>query len=318
MSKDKQQDKSLLLLQNQIENLSKSLADRLAETNQSLRQQFSQSVSIVKDVTEKLVNLESTNKRIVDYASQLKSLENILKSPKQRGLFGEYFLETILDNTFAPGQYKMQYNFSDNSIVDAVVFVKDKKIPVDAKFSLEKYERLYNEKTAEKTAELERDFRNDLKLRINETSRYIKPQEGTTDFAIMFIPAEGIFYSLLSSKVGTLDASSVNLIEYAYSKHVIITSPTTFLAYLQTILQALHALKIEESVKDVIKKVKDLGRHLMSYDEVMKRMGKNLSVTVGSYNLAYKEFAKIDKDITKISGSKKTVEPLLVDRPMND
>ncbi|MEA3328426.1 MAG: DNA recombination protein RmuC [Candidatus Omnitrophota bacterium] len=318
ISKDSEQDKGLALLQNQIENLSKSIGDRLAETNQSLQRQFSESVSIVRDVTEKLVKLESANKQIIDYASQLKSLENILKSPKQRGLLGEYFLETLLDNTFPPGQYKMQYSFADNSIVDAVIFVKDKVIPIDAKFSLERYEQLCNEKNRERTAEIERELKTDLKNRINETSKYIKPDEGTTDFAIMFIPAEGVFYNLLSFKVGALEASSVNLIEYAYSKHVIITSPTTFLAYLQTILQALHALKIEESVKDVIKKVKELGRHLTSYDELMRRVGKNLNTTVGSYNSAYKEFAKIDKDVSKIGGAERTVEPLLIDKPENN
>ena len=318
VSKDKEQDKSLALLQNQIENLSKSIGDRLAETNQSIQRQFSESISIVKDVTEKLVKLESTNKQIIDYASQLKSLENILKSPKQRGLLGEYFLETLLDNTFPPGQYKMQYSFADNSIVDAVIFVKDKVIPIDAKFSLEKYEQLYNEKNKERAAEIEKELKSDLKNRINETSKYIKPAEGTTDFAIMFIPAEGVFYNLLSYKIGTLEVSSVNLIEYAYSKHVIITSPTTFLAYLQTILQALHALKIEESVKEVIKKVKDLGRHLASYDEFMRKVGKNLSTTVGSYNSAYKEFAKIDRDIVKIGDTEKTIEPLLIDKPADN
>jgi DNA recombination protein RmuC len=312
ISKEKEQDKSLLLLQNQIEGLSKSIGERLAETNQSLKQQFSESVSIVKDVTEKLVKLETTNRQIVDYTSQLRSLENILKSPKQRGLLGEYSLETLLSNTFPPGQYKMQYNFLDDSIVDAVIFVRDKMIPIDAKFSLEKYEKLYNEKNREKAEDIEKELKNDLKDRISETSRYIKPEEGTTDFAIMFIPAEGIFYNLLSSEVG-----SVNLIEYAHSKNVIITSPTTFMAYLQTILQALKALKIEESVKEVIKKVKDLGKHLAVYDELMRKVGKNLSTTVGSYNLAYKEFVKMDKDIAKIGDRKRTIEPLLVDKPLD-
>ncbi|MCK5707152.1 MAG: DNA recombination protein RmuC [Candidatus Aureabacteria bacterium] len=319
LKKSSSQDEHIFKLQGQIESLSSNLNERIFETNENIQKQFSkqftESIKIVKDVTEQLVKLDETNKQIVDYTTELKKLENILKSPKQRGILGEYFLETMLSNIFAPTQFKMQYKFPDGTIVDAAIFVKDKIIPVDAKFSLEKFEALYHESDQSKIKVLEKELRNDFKTRIKETKKYIMPQNDTTDFAIMFIPAEGVFYHFLSMKVGSVDAGSINLLEYAFSEKVIITSPTTFFAYLQTILQALKALSIEESVKDVIKRVSELGRHIEKHNDFMLRLGNNLSKTVSSYNTAYKELGKIDKDIVKITGKEKAIEVNSLDKP---
>ena len=211
----------------------------------------------------------------------------------------------------------MQYKFSDGDIVDAAVFVKDKIIPVDSKFSLENYNRAATEKDPARRIELESAFKSDLKKRIDETSKYIKPRENTLDFAFMFIPAEGIYYDLLVNQVGAMKTNTHDLIEYAFKeKHVIIVSPTSFLAYLQTVLQGLRALKIEESAIEIRKKVEDLGRHLLAYEEYLRKLGNSLSTSVNAYNSTYKEFKKIDKDITKIAGGEASVEPILLDRPI--
>ena len=200
----------------------------------------------------------------------------------------------------------MQYKFTDGDIVDAVVFVKEKIIPIDSKFSLENYNRIVVEKDPIRREELEKAFKNDLKNRIDETSKYIKPKENTMDFAFMFIPAEGIYYDLLINKVGAVKINTSDLIEYAFKeKHVIIVSPTSFLAYLQTVLQGLRALKIEESAMEIRKRVEDLGKHLLAYDEYFKKLGNNLSTTVNSYNTAYKELNKIDKDVVRITDGKR-------------
>ena len=137
----------------------------------------------------------------------------------------------------------MQYAFKDNVIVDAAVFVKDKVIPIDSKFSLENYERILNTSDVSEREALEKSFKQDLKNRIDETSKYIKPEEGTMDFAFMFIPSEAIYYDLLVNKVGAVKIDTRSMIEYAFrDKHVIIVSPTSFLAYLQTMLQLLRAM----------------------------------------------------------------------------
>lgn len=309
-SQDPKQDQAILLLQQQVTALREVLDQRLGDSQRSIQMHFGQSVKIVQEVTEKLERLDATNRRVADFATQLQSLENILKNPKQRGILGEYYLETLLSNIFPPTQYKMQYAFENNEIVDAAIFVRDKIIPIDAKFSLEKYNQLMEEPDAVRRGEIERAFKQDLKLRIDETAKYIRPKEGTTEFAFMFIPAEGVYANLLLYNVGSVNVSSRNLIEYAFSKHVVIVSPSSFFAYLQTVLHALRSFQIEDSVKDVIKRVGELSRHLVNHHEYLKRLGNNLSTTVNTYNTTFKEFGKIDKDVLRITGENNGIEPL--------
>lgn len=330
MQKPAEDEKSLLLLQNQISQLTqhldqklttqqKNLVDTLQKqsstSTQMLQRLGTDSTKTIKEVTERLTKLDETNKRVVDFATQLQSLENILKNPKKRGILGEFFLEDLLGNVMPQGTYTMQHKFNDGEIVDAALKIRKTIIPIDAKFSLEKYNQIQEETDKIRRDELEKQFKADLKMRIDETSKYIRPDEGTTDFALMFIPAEGIFYNLLMYKVGTVKVSSEDLINYAFKKKVIIVSPNTFFAYLQTILQALKALQIEESVKDVIKRVEKLGKHLSNYQNHMEKVGKHLTTTVSSYNNASKEFVKIDKDVTKISGEEIGSEQMLLDKP---
>jgi len=317
-----------LMLQNQIQALNqlvdkkisdthKVMADTQTNLHKTIQIQFGQSAKIISDVTERLTKLDETNRQVVNFADQLQNLQDILKNPKQRGILGEYYLETLLKNVLPPGSYQMQYAFPDETIVDAVVFVKDKIIPIDSKFSLENYNRLVEERNESERERLEKLFVSDLKLRIQETAKYIQPQQGTMDFAFMFIPHEAIYYDLLINKIGALkDEDTENLIQRAASKyHVIIVSPTSFLAYLQTVMQGLRALQIEESAKEIRKRVEDLGKHILAYDEYMKKLGNNLGTTVNSYNTAYRELNKIDKDVLKITDGEKQIEPILLEKP---
>ena len=311
-------DQALLMLQNQLNELSKALGDGLSTTHKTIQQQFGQSSKIIQDVTEKLTKLDETNKQVVGFAEQLQSLENILTNPKQRGILGEYFLEQLLKNVMPPASYQMQYKFKDGEIVDAVIFVKDKIIPIDSKFSLENYNKIVVEKDPTVREHLEKQFKIDLKNRIDETSKYIRPSEKTMDFAFMFIPSEGIYYDLLINQVGAIKVNTRDLIEYAFKeKHVIITSPTSFFAYLQTVLQGLKALQIEKSAQQIREKVEQLQKHLLAYDQFMKELGNNLGTTVNKYNFAYKEFKKIDKDVVKITGVEGEIEPLELDKPQS-
>ena len=314
-------DSGLLMLQNQISEVNKTLDSKLSESSRQMQVQFGQSLGIIKEVTQELTNLKETNRQVVDFADQLQSLQDILKNPKQRGVLGEYYLETVLKNVMPPDSYKMQYKFSDGEIVDAVVFVQDKVIPIDSKFSLENYNRIMEEKNPAEKEKLEKLFTNDLKSRITETAKYIRPKENTMDFAFMFIPHEAIYYDLLINKIGAIiNEDTESLIERAARKyHVIIVSPTSFLAYLQTVLQGLRALKIEESAKEIRKRVEQLGKHLLSYQTYLDKLGSNLGTTVNIYNSASKEFKKIDKDVVKISGGEAGLsEPLQLDLPKKE
>ena len=304
------------MIQNQIAELNRTLDLKLGESSKVIRDQFGESTKIIKEITQELVKVGEGQKQVMSVTDQLKSLQDILKNPKQRGVLGEYYLETVLKNVLPPGAYQMQYPFKDGTIVDAVVITKEGIIPVDSKFSLENYNRILEAPTSAERERYETAFINDLKNRVDETSKYIKPEEGTLGFAFMFIPSEAVYYDLLVNKIGVVKVNSLNLIEYAAGqKKVIVVSPTTFLAYLQTVLQGLRALQIEESAKDIRKRVEMLSRHLFAYDDYLKKLGGHLSTTVNTYNTAYKEFAKVDKDILKITGDSNSPEILELQRP---
>jgi DNA recombination protein RmuC len=320
---------SLVILQNHINEMSRTMDgrlnevsrtvdSRLQESNKLIQHQFSSSASIIKDVTEKLVKLDETNKQVVNFADQLRSLQDILKNPKQRGILGEYYLETVLKNVLPPQSYKLQYSFKNGTIVDAVIFIRNQVIPIDSKFSLENYNKILEAKEDLERQKYEQLFIRDLKIRIDETSKYIKPEENTMDFAFMFIPAEAIYYDLLVNKVGALKTNTRDLINYAYEKKVVIVSPTSFLAYLQTVLQGLRYQKAEDSVKEIIKKVMELGKHLSAYDAYFQKVGIHLGTTVNAYNYASKELKKIDKDVLRIGGEKIGVETNLIEKPAEE
>lgn len=295
------------------------------QANKLMMDMHAQSQKVIAEVSEKLAKLDETNKQVVNFSGQLQNLQDILKNPKQRGVLGEYFLEETLKNVLPPGAYEMQYKLGKDKagtadlIVDAVVFVKDKIIPVDSKFSLENYQRILDATDPVEREDLEKLFKQDLKNRIDETSKYIKPELGTMDFAFMFIPSEAIYYDLLINKVGAVKTNTRALIEYAFrDKKVIIVSPTSFLAYLQTVLQGLKAMKIEETAKEIQANVEKLGRHIIAYDEYFQKLGNSLSTTVNHYNTAYKELKKIDKDVIKITDGESGIEPLELERPKGE
>lgn len=327
----KENVESLVLLQNQLQDLSRSMEQKLGEgTNrmfESIKTQFGESQRLAGDIRD-LVHKQlaevsreqaKTNEattRFVGIAEQLGNLEKVLKHQKQRGNLGEASLELILGNILPPTTYKMQYQFPDGETVDAAIVTKEGIIPVDAKFSLDNYNRLTQENDETRRTELEKQFKNDLKLRIDETSKYVRPKDGTLPFAFMYIPAEGIYYDLLINEVGSVKVNTRNLIDYAYNeKKVIIVSPTTFAAYLQSVLYGFKAFKIEETAKDIAKNIEILGRHLNAYQEYYKKIGASLSTTVNHYNAGTKELGKIDKDVFKITGSSPDLETAIIEKP---
>lgn len=310
-------------LNRSVSELQRHMGDKLdngtLRMQQSMQRQLTESAKLVSEVSMRLTKLDETNRRVVDVADELKTLQNVLSNPKQRGVFGEYYLQNVLENVLPPKQFMMQHKFKDGEIADAVIRLEgDKLLPVDSKFSLENYNRMVSSKSkAEREALLTR-VRNDLKGRIDETSKYIRPDEHTMDFAFMFIPSESLYYDLLIGDVGT-GASARDLVEYAFrDRKVIIVSPTSFMAYLQTVLQGLRSLQIEQQAKDIQVRVGQLGRHISVYEQLMQKLGASLGTTVNHFNNAHKELKKIDKDIVKIADANPSVEPMLIDKPQRD
>jgi len=331
-------EKLFMMLQQQIQDLNKTVDQKMTDTtkamnetqqslNKTIQDQFGQNTKILQDIsgqsnkmiadiTEKLTSLDKTNQQVIGFSEQLSNLEKVLKSQKQRGNLGEAGLKLVLENILPPTAFSLQYQFPDGDTVDAAITTKDGIIPVDAKFSLENYQKLVDEKDDDARASLETEFKNDLKKRIDETSKYIKPKHGTLDFAFMFIPSEAIYYDLLVNEVGAVKVNTRSLIDYAFrDKKVVIVSPTTFAAYLQTVLQGLRAFKIEEGAKSIRKNVEMLGKHIKAYDDYMEKLGKSMTTTVNHYNTAYKELGKIDKDVVRITEGDRSVEPAQIERP---
>lgn len=300
------------------------ISDRLDKSQATmmgaLQKQSSESNKIIAEITRNLTELKDSNKRVVDVADELKTLQNVLQNPKQRGGLGEYYLDTVLGNVLPPHVYQMQYKFKDGEIVDAVIILdKNRILPIDSKFSLENYNRLIEEKDKTQREVLTKTFKADLKNRIDETAKYIRPRENTLDYAFMFIPSEAIYYDLLVNNVGATGTNARDLIEYAFiDKKVIIVSPTTLLAYLQTVLQGLKSLQIEQQAKDIQKRVAELGKHIGAHETYMQKLGNALSTSVNHYNAAHKNLARMDKDVMKIADTTAGVEPLLLDKPTSD
>ena len=304
------------LLQEQLFHLNKTVDRKLSENNKSLTENMSRTFATsskisedsnkrIEEITRKLTELWETNKDIKNIWNQLQWLENILKNPKQRGNLWEYFLKELLENVFSPDQYKLQFYLS-SGIVDAALFLWWKVIPIDAKFPHENYERLVSSEDEFSIKKYSSDLKRDIQNRINEVAKYILPEEETTDFAFMLIPAEWMYYDIFINKLW--DISPSKLIEYWFSKKVIICSPSGFYAYLQTVLQGMKSLQIEEQAKEIQKYVVKLQKDLWQYEEVFSKLGSSLWTTVNHYNAAYKRFQIIDKDIIKISPEAESLE----------
>ena len=330
--KQEQDTSGLILLQRQLESLSSAMENKLGEGTdrmfENMRTQFGESQRLATDIrdlvhkqlTEVAKGVAETNastKQVFTIAEQLSNLEKVLKNQKQRGNLGEAGLELILSNILGPDQFKMQYDFKNGETVDAAIFVKEGIVPVDAKFPLENYIRLLDEKDEDRKTEYEDAFKKDLKKRIDETSKYIRPEEGTLSFAFMYIPAESIYYDLVTGSVGSINAR--NLLDYAQNeKKVIIVSPTTFFAYLNSVLYGFKAFKIEKDAEQIKKNVEGLMKHVEAYDVFYKKLGASLSTTVNHYNAGGKELAKVDKDVYRITGASAGLEVMALDKPQND
>ena len=310
-------EKSRLEIESKLKVINKEISDFQISSKSSMQKQFADSNKIIKDVTNELAKIKGTNEQVLSFANQMKSLEKILGNQKQRGIFGEIQLENLLSNVLPPEIFQMQYTFKSGDIVDAIIKVNDNIIPIDAKFSLDNYNRMIESSDDGEIKNLEKKFKEDIKSRIDETSKYIKPQEKTLDYAFMFIPADGLYQDLLNSRVGSLKINSNELVSYAYLKKVMIVSPMSLFPMLQITMKALNNLKFEKEIDTVIKNVRNLSNHLASYQLYHDKLGNTLKTVVNHYNKSSDEFGKIDKDISRISNGKikLNLENETVDKP---
>ena len=291
-------------IENKLLDINKGIINFQNNSKADIQKQFASSNKVIMNVTAELEKIKGTNEQVLGFANQMKTLEKILSNQKQRGILGEIQLENLLANVLPPELFQMEYHFKNGEAVDAIVRVGNFIIPIDAKFSLDNYNRMIESSDENEIKILEKKFKEDIKSRIDETAKYIKPQEKTLDYAFMFIPADGLYQDLLNSRVGSLKINSNELVSYAYLKKVMIVSPMSLFPMLQITMKALNNLKFEKEIDTVIKNVRNLSNHLASYQLYHEKLGNTLKTVVNHYNKSSDEFGKIDKDISRISNGK--------------
>ena len=300
-------EKSRQEIEKKLSDINKGIYAYQENSKEDMQKQFASSNKVIKDVTSELEKIKGTNEQVLGFANQMKTLEKILSNQKQRGILGEIQLENLLSNVLPPELFSMQYSFNSGEAVDAIVKVGDFIIPIDAKFSLDNYNKMIESEDKMEIENLEKSFKEDIKKRIDETSKYIRPNEKTTDYAYMFIPADGLYQDLLNSRVGTLKINSKDLVSYAYTKKVMIVSPMSLFPMLQITVKALHNMKVERSIEDIQKNIEKLSNHMNAYKDAHDSLGKTIRTVVNHFNKSSKEFNKIDKDIIKISSGKNSI-----------
>ena len=310
-------EKSRQEIEKKLSDINKGIYAYQENSKEDMQKQFESSNKVIKEVTSELEKIKGTNEQVLGFANQMKTLEKILSNQKQRGILGEIQLENLLSNVLPPELFSMQYSFNNGEVVDAIVKVGDFIIPIDAKFSLDNYNKMIESEDKMEIENLEKSFKEDIKKRIDETSKYIRPNEKTTDYAYMFIPADGLYQDLLNSRVGTLKINSKDLVSYAYTKKVMIVSPMSLFPMLQITVKALHNMKVERSIEDIQKNIEKLSNHMNAYKDAHDSLGKTIRTVVNHFNKSSKEFNKIDKDIIKISSGKNSIgfEEDILDTP---
>lgn len=302
------------ILENKIDSLTKTIDQRLEMNNKNINEQFfnnyqyntkllqeiyEENKQLIDNIVSKVTELNSTNQQILNFTQQLQDFQNIFTNPKHRGIIGENLLEIILSNVLPKPVYQLQYRFTDGDIVDAVVFLNKKIIPVDSKFSTENYKRMIGEKDKDKKQQYMKEFIQDIKKRIDETSTYVKPHENTFNLALMFIPSDTMYHDIISISSSSHDSLS-NLINYAYSKKVLLVSPTSLFAYLQTILLALNTIHIADNLDKIMSLINDNSRFLIKFDDDIYRLGKNLNASMQSYNQVLNSASKLKDNLSQI------------------
>lgn len=283
-----------LMLQEALNGTTKQMMAQLSEVRRSLELQgksvgerLDGAAKAYSDVKSHLTKLEEANKRIYDVGKDISSLQEILRSPKLRGGLGELSLETLLES-LPRDSYAFQYAFRDGKKVDCVIQFKDHYVPVDAKFSLENFQKYLAATDEKEKKAFRKAFVADVKKRIDETADYIRPDEGTLDFALMYIPAENVYYEVIVK-----NEDGVGLDEYARQKHVIPVSPNNLFAYLQTILLGFRGLQIQKEAKNILASLSRLKGDFGKFQSEYEVVGSHLTNARNKYDSSEKMLERI-------------------------
>jgi len=275
----------------------------LASAQSSITQQLDSSNRIFGDINTKLGSLEATTKNIQEIGKDISSLQDILSAPKLRGNLGEYLLEELLKQIFPGANYAIKHSFKNGTQVDAIIKLGDGIVPVDSKFPMESFQRLVGADTEGDKKQFKKEFVASVKKRIDEVaSKYINPAEKTFDFAMMYIPAENVFYETIIND--SLTNKDYELLNYAMSKHVIPVSPNSFYAYLMALVYGLKGFRIEQEAKTILGELSRVQDRFQKFYADYSLVGKHLSNAISKYNETEKNAEKLNDQVGRITGQK--------------
>lgn len=290
-------------MNDQLARSQKILNEQLGIAQKNISDQLTGTVKIIGDVRTTLGGLSESAKRMQELGENISELQKILKSPKLRGNIGEILLEDMLKQVLPSENIQLQYQFRSGEIVDAVIRVGGNLIPVDAKFPLESFSRLIASTDEGSRRRERRDFITSVKRKVDDiASKYIRPEEGTYDFALMYIPAENVYYEIILNDGGTSEGA--DLYNYALKKKVVLVSPNSFYAYLVAIAFGLKGFKIEKEAMEIRGRLEELYRIIERFGEAFEGLGKNLNLSVRKYEEARKNLENLETRLDLIAGIK--------------
>ena len=269
-------------------------AEILQKSNKNIGERLDSAARVVNTVTDKLGRLEEANKRIYDVGKDIASLQEILRAPKLRGNLGEQFLGDLLSN-IPKEMYRLQYTFKNGKTVDAVILFRDHMVPIDSKFPLENFQKFAAAKDEKEKKLAKKAFVSDVKKRIDEAAQYIMPDEGTLDFALLYIPAENVYYEVIIK-----DEDDVGIGDYARKKRVVPVSPNNFFVYIQTILMGLSGMQIEKGAKEMQASLARLKGDFTRFGEDFQVLGSHLNNASNKYEDSFKKMERIGTRLDQI------------------
>lgn len=291
----------LMNMSQQLDAVRKEVGERLRDNVSLMQSSHEHTSKTVIDVQTKLTQLEEATKRIFEVGQDISSLHDILRAPKIRGGLGEYLLGDLLSQYLPADSFSFQHSFKSGAKVDAVIKSRDFLIPVDSKFPLEHFKKIIEAKNADEQIKLKKQFAADVKKHIDDIAKkYILADEGTSDFAIMYVPAENVYYEMI-----VRDIDGVNLTDYALKKNIIPASPNSFWAYLQAILVGLKGQQVQSNVKEIIQNLSRLRTDFGRFGESFEVLGSHLQNARTKYDESARKLSGIHDKLAQIESPEK-------------
>lgn len=273
--------KSTHTLRKELSLMTERVNAYLEQTARLSQQTGEGTMKAMSDVYSRLGALEESSTKIFEVGKEIGKLQEVLRAPKARGGFGEWMLADILSQMIPRDHFQLQYQFRNGTRVDAAIFVGDHLVPIDAKFPLENFQRFISDATPEEKRRWRKDFARDVKRHIEAISeRYILPEEGTFDFALMYIPAENVYYEVIAADP---DIEESALSAYALDHYVVPVSPNSFYAYLQVILIGLRGLKVDQAAREITESLKKMQGDFRRIAADFETLGTHLNHAKGSH-----------------------------------